>query len=232
MTETDYAAKIDALLRKAEATDNPHEAEAFSAAAERLMLKWSVDDAMLEAIRAEHGTKTADPIVAMKVKTHGPKAYSRISAMLATAIAGGMNTVKVIRHGDTGYISAHGTQADLDRWATLYESLAAQANGARLQWARELWRDAKGSDHSAFLMGFATKVRERLTEERKHVVEETTGSELVLVNAKKRVEDAFAAAYPHARSGRKATVRSAAGYSNGQAAGGRASLRGERALAR
>ena len=43
---TDTARKIGALLAKAERTDNPHEAEAFTRKAEALMVKYRIDEAM------------------------------------------------------------------------------------------------------------------------------------------------------------------------------------------
>uniref|UniRef100_UPI000ADFFD5D DUF2786 domain-containing protein n=1 Tax=Nocardia amamiensis TaxID=404578 RepID=UPI000ADFFD5D len=42
-------ARVGALLRKAEGTDNEHEAEAFSAMAQRLATQYSIDLAMARA---------------------------------------------------------------------------------------------------------------------------------------------------------------------------------------
>ena len=43
MTDDKMLARIAALLRQAEGTDNPHEAEAFMAAAQRLATATSID---------------------------------------------------------------------------------------------------------------------------------------------------------------------------------------------
>lgn len=47
--------KIRALLAKAESTTHAEEAKAFSAKAQELMAKWSIDDAMLEAGKEDLG---------------------------------------------------------------------------------------------------------------------------------------------------------------------------------
>lgn len=42
-TQEDMLRKVRALLAKADGTDNPHEADTFRAAAERLMVKWNIE---------------------------------------------------------------------------------------------------------------------------------------------------------------------------------------------
>ena len=56
MTDDRMLARIAALLRQAEGTDNPHEAEAFMTAAQRLATATSID---LAVARAHSATRTA-----------------------------------------------------------------------------------------------------------------------------------------------------------------------------
>jgi hypothetical protein len=56
MTDDRMLARIAALLRQAEGTDNPHEAEAFMAAAQRLATATSIDLAVARAHSAGRGT--------------------------------------------------------------------------------------------------------------------------------------------------------------------------------
>ena len=56
MTDDKMLARIAALLRQAEGTDNAHEAEAFMAAAQRLATATSID---LAIARAHSATRTA-----------------------------------------------------------------------------------------------------------------------------------------------------------------------------
>ncbi|OOK71355.1 hypothetical protein BZL29_5942 [Mycobacterium kansasii] len=56
MTDDKMLARIAALLRQAEGTDNPHEADAFMAAAQRLATAASID---LAVARSHSATRSA-----------------------------------------------------------------------------------------------------------------------------------------------------------------------------
>ncbi|HEX9498747.1 MAG TPA: DUF2786 domain-containing protein, partial [Mycobacterium sp.] len=61
MTDDKMLARIAALLRQAEGTDNQHEAEAFMAAAQRLATATSIDLALARA-HADKRTKAQAPV--------------------------------------------------------------------------------------------------------------------------------------------------------------------------
>ena len=61
-------ARIAALLRQAENTDNPHEAEAFMSAAQRLATTTSID---LAVARAHSATRTAAQVPIQRTITIG-----------------------------------------------------------------------------------------------------------------------------------------------------------------
>lgn len=57
--DTKILNKIEGLLRQAESTNHPAEAESFTAKAEELMARWSIDRAHLRAARTA-GDAAAD----------------------------------------------------------------------------------------------------------------------------------------------------------------------------
>jgi len=187
---TNYSDKIAALLAKAERTDNDAEREAFSAAAERLMMKWGVTDAMAEAAAAQK-TGVASAIIREDLESGGT--YHHAWSQLAAQISAGLGTVKVIRsgHGTKWTTIVIGTEADIERFKMLWTSLRIQADNSMKAW----WAPFRGTGNGQgfarrrqFLLSFAVRVGQRLTEERKEAEAETVGSELVLVDAGKRAQ--------------------------------------------
>jgi hypothetical protein len=233
MSTSTYADKIAALLAKAERTDNPHEAEAFSAAAERLMLKWGVDEAMASAAGVAAG-RVGAKMVRTDVTTDG--VYRVAWQQLLAHMAAGMGGIQVIRiGGSTGNLCAIvGAEGDVARFVQLYTSLRVQAAGAMEQW----WKPQRGTGNGSgqlkrrqFILSFGTAVGERLRQERTEIVAETTGAELVLVDRDKAAALAVRDLVGRTRNARTslkgggADARTA-GWSAGQRAniGGRAAV--------
>lgn len=240
MSEMNYAAKIAALLAKAESTDSAAEAEALSAAAEKLMLKWGITDAM--AAEAAAGATATETIIERKQNLKG--VYHVAFQRLAEHVARGLGSLRVLYStwGTETVIYVIGHESDVDRFYLLFDSLKAQAEGAMKAWwktQREDYRDWYGEidqreafkARRAFIVGFASTVHQRLRAERKVVIEETTGSDLVLVGRDRRVQDAVGEMYPDVRKGRASTMEGSwSGESAGRQAGQRADLRGTRAV--
>src|ERR1700758_4930269 len=117
-------ARIAALLRQAEGTDNGHEAEAFMAAAQRLATATSIDLAVARA-HATTRTKAQDPVrrtitIGNKGAT-GLRTYMQLFAVIAAA-----NDVKVDVASNSTFVYAYGFPEDIDASHVLYASLLMQ----------------------------------------------------------------------------------------------------------
>jgi hypothetical protein len=232
MSETiDYAAKIAALLAKAEGTENAHEAEAFSQAAERLMLKWGIDDAMITAAANKaNPTAVTEEIVTVTEDFVG--CYYLAQLDLAHRMArsiGGLRTLKMgIRNGQRLYVIGH--ESDVERFMTLYRSLLAQSHGAMMQWWKNSTQRAYLAQQDAwrarrtFLMAFNEVVGRRLAQSKSELVAATTGSELVLIDRSQLVDNFVDGKIKPGKGRATRMGHSHHGYSEGRAAGERANL--------
>ena len=116
--------RIAALLRKAENTDNVHEAEAFMAAAQRLATTTSIDLAVARAHAAER-TKAQLPtqrtITIGAAGTRGLRTYVQLFVVIAAA-----NDVKCDVASNSTFVYAYGFAEDIDSTHALYASLVVQ----------------------------------------------------------------------------------------------------------
>lgn len=117
-------ARIAALLRQAEGTDNAHEAEAFMAAAQRLATATSIDLAVARAHSAER-TKSQMPvqrtITIGNAGTRGLRTYVQLFVVIANA-----NDVKCDVASNSTFVYAYGFAEDIDASHALYASLVMQ----------------------------------------------------------------------------------------------------------
>ena len=124
MTDDKMLARIAALLRQAEGTDNPHEAEAFMAAAQRLATATSID---LAVARSHAPTRTAAQNPVQRTITIGNKGakglrtYVQLFAVIAAA-----NDVKVDVASNSTFVYVYGFAEDIDASHALYASLVMQ----------------------------------------------------------------------------------------------------------
>lgn len=230
------ANKIAALLAKAEGTDNEHERDAFSAAAERLMLKWGVDDAMAAAAAAGKNSVPASKM-ATRFLTW-PSTYYTAWIQLTLQLKLGLDNVMIIKHGNLR-VSVLGTEGDVDRFVQLFDSIQAQATRAMNAWWKNYQKDSwdNTSDwmiRRQFLLSFGKVVGSRLWAERRTIVTETVGSELVLVDQKAAVDRYVSEQFPRLQAGRASRMGSGghAAREAGRAAGNRASLGARTAVTR
>ena len=148
-------AKIRKLLAKAEGTDNPNEAEAFSAKAAQLIAAHRIDPSHIaEAL--------ASGELGLRRIVIGRGAYVRARLALLAAVAGNHDCEVVFETGPNGTTATvAGYQSDLDVTEVLYTSLHAQAANQmavvrrRTPAATQRWR-------RSFLFGFARRVAELL----------------------------------------------------------------------
>ncbi len=116
--------RIGGLLRKAESTDNEHEAEAFLAAAQRLATKSSID---LAVARAHFVGRERRPTPVQRIIPIGEpgKRGLRTYVQLFVAIAAA-NDVRCDVARTSTQVYAYGFDSDIDTCEALYASLLVQ----------------------------------------------------------------------------------------------------------
>lgn len=189
-------AKLDLiaqLLAKAEST-TPEEAEALTEHAERLMVKYGIEQARIDERRGRHGHEREE-IVQERILFTG--AYSRDMRELGTRVALALDTVRALHAEGAGsllYLVGHAS--DVQQARTLTASLEVQAMVAmRAWWAhhRDSYRPFSENDRrrarSGFIRGFAAGAASRISESRRTIIEDAgNGTELVLASRRDRVE--------------------------------------------
>src|SRR6476646_4698521 len=124
MTDDRMLARIAALLRQAEGTDNSHEADAFMAAAQRLATATSIDLAVARS-HSDHRTKVQTPvqrtITIGNAGTRGLRTYVQLFTVIALA-----NDVKCDVASNSTFVYAYGFAEDIDTSHALYASLVMQ----------------------------------------------------------------------------------------------------------
>ncbi|MGO1746904.1 MAG: DUF2786 domain-containing protein [Microbacterium gubbeenense] len=187
---------IAQLLAKAEST-TPEEAEALTEHAERLMIKYGIDQALINE-RRSHTGHTGEDIVEKAIVFDG--VYARELVRLGGAVAHALGNLRPLkarnRHGSE-VLYLVGYESDVAQGELLVRSLHVQALVAMRSWwdeHRTLY--TRGTEHDrrrarfGFLRGFSVGVAERITDNRHKVVSEAgTGTELVLVSRKQRVDE-------------------------------------------
>ena len=124
MTEDKMLARIAALLRQAEHTDNVHEAETFMAAAQRLATTTSIDLAVARAhsaTRSKAQAPTQRTITIGNPGTRGLRTYVQLFVVIAAA-----NDVKCDVASNSTFVYAYGFAEDIDATHALYASLVVQ----------------------------------------------------------------------------------------------------------
>ena len=226
--------RIRALLAKAEATEYAEEAEALSARAQELMAKYSIDHALLAA---ESGQAEAPG--GRRIAVDNP--YEAPKATLLQTVAQA-NRCRVVWSKNVGLVTVIGFPADLDAVELLFTSLLVQANTAMLRAGGK--QDAYGRSRTrafrtSFLVSYAIRIGERLSEATEHAEREAVaeqhdavglgrGTDLVpfLAARHQAVDDATDEMFAADRLIRSRAVRvtDAEGWTSGRAAADLASL--------
>ncbi len=219
--------RVRALLAKAESTEFEAEAEAFTAKAQELITRHSID-AVLVAARDDGSARP--PVTGRTVHVEDPYAKEKWFLLSTVAEANGCRTIY-----SPGYriVTCFGLPDDLEAVDLLYTSLLLQSTTAVLsaEAPRLLGRrssSSKASFRRSFLLAFAQRIGVRLDEAR-HTAEAQAatdhGRDLlpVLASRDSAVAAAVDEAFPRTRRSRF-TVGDAAGAAAGDAAGARATL--------
>jgi hypothetical protein len=214
--------RVRKLLARAEHPATPvAEAEACSAKAAALMSRHVIDEALLDATRADRSA----PVV-REVVVEPP--YAMAKAVLLSSVAAAFRSCVAIG-GDRGSAGRRctvvGFDGDLRATELLFTSLLLQASTAML--AASPADAGVRAFRRAFLLGYAATVGARLRDVRGDVEQEATtaapGTAVVLADRHAQVQAAFSEQFPRLRTVRS-TVSSASGVFAGQAAGLRADL--------
>lgn len=240
-TDEKMLARIAALLRQAEGTDNPHEAEAFMAAAQRLATATSIDLAVARSHSAQRTpaqTPVQRTVTIGEAGTRGLRTYVQLFVLIGAA-----NDVKCDVASNSTFVYAYGFGEDIEATHALYTSLVMQMVRASNEYI------ASGAHRPTptitarinFQLAFGARVGQRLAEAREQARQEATagptsrpGTAIALRNKDLELKD-----YYHQTSRARGTWRATsatAGYSSaarraGDRAGRRARLGGDGELA-
>jgi hypothetical protein len=211
----DMLARVRKLLAVAEHPTTPAgEADAAARAAERLIAKYAIDDALLEVAAATRSTPAT-----RSLDIEAPYASAKTVLVGAIARAQGVRAV-TLRGFDPVRMTLVGFAGDLAVVDLLYTSLLLQATTS-------LRRQPVTSRafRRAFLVGFAAEVGDRLGAARDEAVKESGGAstELVLRSRDNEVEAALREQFPRLRTTR-ATVSDGRGLRAGRESGATANL--------
>ncbi len=221
-------ARIAALLRQAEGTDNTHEADAFMAAAQRLATATSIDLAVARS-HASNRTKAQMPeqrtITIGNAGARGLRTYVQLFTVIAMA-----NDVKCDVASNSTFVYAYGFGEDIDASHALYASLVMQMVRASEAYI------ASGAHRPTptitarinFQLAFGARIGKRLSEARDDAQREATrlwrskpGTAIALRNKDIELKD-FYKQTSAARGTWRATSATAGYSSSARRAGDRA----------
>jgi len=189
MTDDKMLARIAALLRQAESTDNTHEADAFMAAAQRLATTTSIDLAVARAhatTRSPAQAPVQRTITIGEAGTKGLRTYVQLFVVIGLA-----NDLKCDVASNSTFVYAYGFAEDIDATHALYASLVMQMVKASEGYI------ASGQHRPTptitarlnFQLAYGARVGQRLTDAREEVKaqaskdrEHRPGTELALRN--------------------------------------------------
>ncbi|MCC3764696.1 DUF2786 domain-containing protein [Glycomyces sp. TRM65418] len=216
--------KIRALLAKAESTDSDAEAEAFTAKAQQLIARHSLNEALL----ARTGQGKREP-EALRVVVERP--YEKPKAELLAQIADA-NHCRPVYWPAGGFTTLIGDRDDLRSVELLYNSLLVQATAAMTRAgsiAAKAGNSQTRSFRQSFLASFAWRIGERLrasAADTEREVSEETGTDLVPVMRQRdeRVDVKTEELFPRVKAGRSTRITDYEGHMAGLAAADAARL--------
>ena len=230
-TEQDMVRKVQALLAKAESTDNEHEADAFYAKARELILTHAIDEQALREASASRRASERPVMIDFMYGTTGSHDVSK--AVLLNQIARA-NRVRMLNYGARGrtraieYPNARwcvlvGFATDVESVKMLYVSLELQCSRfGKTTWDQvheeRPWVGQYGFI-TGFISGFAGRVYERFKEQEKEI---SQTSSALIVRRDEEVDAAFREFFPETKSTHQRS--SAFGQRHGRAAGDRADI--------
>lgn len=189
---------IAQLLAKAEST-TPEEAEALTEHAARLMAKYMISQATIDAKRAKAG-QPSEQIVTKTVTFTG--AYRLEWITLGVAVCrglGNLENMKSTYKNKSATLYVIGFESDVEQALILINSLQVQATVAVRAWWKEhkyefMFHPAYDQEAArrSFATGFGIGAGQRIKENRNQAVQEaSTGTDLVLLDRGAKVKAHF-----------------------------------------
>ncbi len=228
-------AKVRALLRKAESTSFPAEADALTAKAQDLLTRYALDVALLD--EGGSSSSSTGPVV-RPVPVAG--AYATGRAMLLGAVASA-NRCSAVWDSQATTAMVVGFAVDLDAVELLWRSLMSQAELAVAAAGPQFDRSGRSrtrSWRSAFWVSFSQRIGQRLVEQTAATVEQVADSRNdadglmpVLASRQRDVDAAVREHFPRLTS-RRTRVSNGDGWSAGRVAADRARLHARKSLGR
>lgn len=228
-------ALIMKLLAKAENTPFPAEAQTFQEHAERLMVRYGIQQAAIDAEAGKAG-RPRETMVEERFEVGGAYRVGRAHGFISIATA--FNTVRVLQATTPSQkvIYLIGAESDVAQILRLFTSLLLQLEAAMAAWwvgypyKPYLSTHEKTLERRQFQLAFLTTVAQRLRSIHAEEMESgEPGNALVLAGRKERAEEHADKLYPQARTARRSAIAfgSATAHAAGQSAGNRASVNGE-----
>lgn len=218
---------IKNLLAKAEGTTNPHEAEAFTAKAMDLMVKYGIEQAMLGA-----RVHKDEPIVVKQFRIKDPYADILVPAVYGFArkyndAVDGYYTGRATNDRTMHFV---GYEGDLELLTILLNSLMIQAKGGLEHWINEQGasyqmkgRQERWHDRRSYLQYFFVGAGDKVREQRREAeAAAEPGTDIVLADRAAKVKADMAER--HLRSSRGTRTHGWAGAEGGRRDGRNADL--------
>jgi len=209
--EDKMLARIRSLLAKAESTEFPAEADAFTAKAQDLMTRHAIDEAV---VRAEH--RHTSRVGAIRVILEPP--YTKEKAVILHVVAKA-NHARAVWNDWANFVTLIGVAQDVDHVEMLFTSLLVQATRAMTATGEEAATRSIGYRKS-FLSGYAVRLGDRLAESA-HRAEDSYGGDIlpVLAAQDEAVRAEVERLFPSLRRNERGAGRfDARGWSAGQQA--------------
>jgi hypothetical protein len=206
--------RVRALLAKAESTDFPAEAEAYSAKAQELIVRHRIDE-VLSADRAE-----VVP-VARRIGVDHPYESEKASLLDAVARA---NQCHTVWSPELGFSTVFGFGADIDAVELLHTSLLVQANRAMARDEPAKGRARVKAFRRSFLVAYAVRIGERLAQTSRREIDRHADLLPVLRGRDVQVREVLDEAFPRTVRARGSRVDSLEGWESGRAAADEAEL--------
>ncbi|MGC5033753.1 DUF2786 domain-containing protein [Micromonospora sp. DT229] len=225
--------RVRALLAKAESTTFPAEAETYTAKAQELATRHSLDEALLAARCADPA-----PVVpyARRIGVDHPHEKEKASLLDVVARANRCHTVS---SPELAFSTVFGFDTDIEAVDLLYTSLLVQAHRAMARAeppGGKAGRRRLKAFRQSFLVAFTVRIDERLTEAAQLALAQVTGpgegtgradpADLlpVLAARDEQIRDTMRRVFPHTVRARGSRVDSREGWESGRQAADRATL--------